>query len=86
MRDSKTLTAEYRNPLGATTCNENVCSFLVWAPRASEVEIVVSEPVYGELLFASDERFRILRGTTVVHKDMRTSVRKRGCSGAPNAA
>ena len=50
MRDSKTVTAEYRNPLGATTFNENVCSFLVWAPRASKVEIVVSEPRDREIL------------------------------------
>ena len=50
MRDSKTVTAEYRNPLGATTFDENVCSFLVWAPRASKVEIVVSEPRDREIL------------------------------------
>ncbi len=50
MRDSKTVTAEYRNPLGAITFNENVCSFLVWAPRASKVEIVVSEPRDREIL------------------------------------
>ncbi len=50
MSDSKTLTAEYRNPLGAATFNENVCSFLVWAPRANKVEVCVSEPREREIL------------------------------------
>jgi maltooligosyltrehalose trehalohydrolase len=43
MRDSKTLIAEYRNPLGATTLSESVCRFLVWAPRARKVNLCVSE-------------------------------------------
>jgi maltooligosyltrehalose trehalohydrolase len=43
MIDSKTLIAECRNPLGATTLSENVCNFLVWAPRARKVSLSVSE-------------------------------------------
>src|SRR2546428_4736352 len=34
---------------------------------------------------ASDNGFRILRGTTVVNQNMRTGVSKRGCDGPPNS-
>jgi maltooligosyltrehalose trehalohydrolase len=50
MSDSKTVTSQYRTPLGAATFNENVCSFLVWAPRAGKVEIRVSKPRDREIL------------------------------------
>jgi maltooligosyltrehalose trehalohydrolase len=36
--------------LGARLLGENACSFLVWAPRASRVEVCISEPGKREIV------------------------------------
>jgi maltooligosyltrehalose trehalohydrolase len=38
------VTAQRNEPLGATPLDDNSCSFLLWAPRASHVEVRVIEP------------------------------------------
>ena len=38
------MAAQYKESLGATVSGENSCSFLVWAPRANEVELHVTAP------------------------------------------
>ena len=39
-----TVTAEHKQPLGASLGDNNTCSFLVWAPRARQVEVCIIEP------------------------------------------
>jgi maltooligosyltrehalose trehalohydrolase len=38
------VTAEHKQPLGASLGDNNTCSFLVWAPRARQVEVCIIEP------------------------------------------
>lgn len=38
------MTAQRNQPLGATPLDDNSCTFLLWAPRASQVEVRVIEP------------------------------------------
>ncbi|HJY93257.1 MAG TPA: hypothetical protein VJ255_23425, partial [Candidatus Acidoferrum sp.] len=38
------MTAEHKQPLGASLGDNNTCSFLVWAPRARQVEVCIIEP------------------------------------------
>ena len=38
------MTAGRKEPLGAIVLRENACSFLVWAPHVSRVEICITEP------------------------------------------
>jgi maltooligosyltrehalose trehalohydrolase len=42
--DSQAVTAGRKEPLGAVVMRQNACSFLVWAPHASRVEISITEP------------------------------------------
>lgn len=46
------MTEQLEKSLGAIALGENRCSFLVWAPRANEVEVHVTEP--RELSFTMD--------------------------------
>ncbi len=38
------MTAEYKEPLGASLGDNNACSFLLWAPHANQIEVCVVEP------------------------------------------
>jgi maltooligosyltrehalose trehalohydrolase len=44
MTDSKSVTAQGKESLGSSMRNENSCGFLVWAPRASKVDVCITEP------------------------------------------
>jgi maltooligosyltrehalose trehalohydrolase len=44
MTNSRIVTATSQETLGAHLLGENACSFLVWAPRASRVDIRFTEP------------------------------------------
>src|SRR5271157_2125383 len=37
------VTSECKEPLGATLLEDNTCCFLVWAPRARQVDVCLSE-------------------------------------------
>jgi maltooligosyltrehalose trehalohydrolase len=43
-RDPETETAENKMPLGASWRDGNLCDFLVWAPRAQQLEVHVLSP------------------------------------------
>jgi len=49
MRNSRIVTSAHWD-LGARLLGENACSFLVWAPRASRVEVCISEPGEREIV------------------------------------
>jgi maltooligosyltrehalose trehalohydrolase len=50
MGDSRAITAARREPLGARILSEQVCSFLVWAPHASRIEVCVTQPQEHKIL------------------------------------
>jgi maltooligosyltrehalose trehalohydrolase len=41
---AETVTTERKEALGATLLTDDSCNFLVWAPRANQVEVCISEP------------------------------------------
>ena len=50
MSDSQVINAARREPLGARILGEQVCSFLVWAPHASRVEVCTTQPQEHKIL------------------------------------
>jgi maltooligosyltrehalose trehalohydrolase len=44
MRNAETVTPPSKEKLGAVLLGENACSFLVWAPRANQVDVCLGEP------------------------------------------
>ena len=50
MSDSQAINATRREPLGARILGEQVCSFLVWAPHASRVEVCITQPQEHKIL------------------------------------
>lgn len=49
------MTSEHKEALGATLGDDNICRFLVWAPRASQVEVCLVQP---------QERIIVMHATT----------------------
>jgi maltooligosyltrehalose trehalohydrolase len=44
MRNAETMTPPRKENLGAVLLGENACSFLVWAPRANQVDVCLGDP------------------------------------------
>jgi maltooligosyltrehalose trehalohydrolase len=44
MRNLETVLSPRKEHLGAVLLGENACSFLVWAPRANQVDLCIGEP------------------------------------------